>query len=624
MPGDMAPLDDGVPDGRPSQALELLSTIGFNGKVSDGLVVHPNRETIIYPLGCTLVVEKISGKKKQSFLQGHSSTVTCIAVSSDGRYVASGQETYQGFKADIIVWDFETMSELYRFVLHKVKVQSLAFSPNSKFLASLGGSDDGNVVIWDLETGDAVCGHPAAMETAGTAEVIAFTNGDDYTFVSAGEYTIRVWSLDVPNRKIHPTDCIVRSLRRKYKSIAISADDELAYCGTSTGDIVSISITGALLKGSFPKTKLSQGVTSMLLLKNGEFVAGTGSGSVCLIKGSKIVKEVKLGGKAISSITPRGEGHEFYVGSENGVITRFSYSDFSHETRSECHSSGINAVQFPADYSELYGTCSLEEIRVWRTKNNQEMLRISIPNLECNSFSFMPDGHSILSGWSDGRVRAYTPESGRQMYEIPNAHNMGVKVVVPTNDCTRIITGGGDGCVRVWAINYQSQTLLMGMKEHKGAITDIKVRQNDKECISSSIDGTCIVWDMTRGVRNQILLCVGTQFTQVAYRPDEAQILTCGSDRKIGYWESYDGSLIRELDGSQSGSLTAMDIAASGENFATGGQDMLVKVWKYHEGEAYAVGAGHSGHIKCLKMSPDQSFIVSCSEDGGIFRWKME
>ena len=37
------------------------------------------------------------------------------------------------------MWDFKTMKEKFRFKLHKVKVQALAFSPNDKFLVSLGG-----------------------------------------------------------------------------------------------------------------------------------------------------------------------------------------------------------------------------------------------------------------------------------------------------------------------------------------------------------------------------------------------------------------------------------------------------------------------------------------------------
>ena len=66
-------------------------------------------------------------------------------------------------------------------------------------------------------------------------------------------------------------------------------------------------------------------------------------------------------------------------------------------------------------------------------------------------------------------------------------------------------------------------------------------------CVSSSVDGTCIVWDLTKFVRNQIIFA-NTLFKQVRYRPDEAQVLTVGTDRKVGYWEVFDGSLIREME----------------------------------------------------------------------------
>lgn len=34
------------------------------------------------------------------------------------------------------------------------------------------------------------------------------------------------------------------------------------------------------------------------------------------------------------------------------------------------------------------------------------------------------------------------------------------------------------------------------MKEHKGGITCICVKSDDKECISSAGDGSCIIWDI--------------------------------------------------------------------------------------------------------------------------------
>lgn len=262
----------------------------------------------------------------------------------------------------------------------------------------------------------------------------------------------------------------------------------------------------------------------------------------------------------------------------------------------------------------------------------------------------MPDGHSILTGWDDGVIRAFTPETGKLKYEIINAHNKGVTAIAPTHDSNRIISGGGDGQVRIWQIGRQTQKLVENMKEHKGRVTSIKVKSNGLECVTSSVDGTCIIWDLNRFVRSQILFA-NTLFSQVLYRPDEAQVLTTGTDRKAGYWEVFDGSLIREMEISASGSVNGLDISPDGKHFVSGGTDKLLKVcwgrgggrvlfqsthspspplpfrssnaqiFSYAEGENTHVGLGHSGDINCIAICPNQKYIVSVSSDGAIFCW---
>lgn len=39
------------------------------------------------------------------------------------------------------------------------------------------------------------------------------------------------------------------------------------------------------------------------------------------------------------------------------------------------------------------------------------------------------------------------PESGREKYVINNAHSLGVTAIAATNDCKRILSGGGEGQV---------------------------------------------------------------------------------------------------------------------------------------------------------------------------------
>lgn len=48
------------------------------------------------------------------------------------------------------MWDFDNMAMLHRFKLHKVLIQDLSFSADESFLASLGGQDDNQLVIWDV------------------------------------------------------------------------------------------------------------------------------------------------------------------------------------------------------------------------------------------------------------------------------------------------------------------------------------------------------------------------------------------------------------------------------------------------------------------------------------------
>jgi hypothetical protein len=67
------------------------------GNVPGGLLQHPDGIHKVYSLGSTVVVSDPK-KGTQDFLQGHTNVVTCIAISKDGRYIASGQVTHMGFQ----------------------------------------------------------------------------------------------------------------------------------------------------------------------------------------------------------------------------------------------------------------------------------------------------------------------------------------------------------------------------------------------------------------------------------------------------------------------------------------------------------------------------------------------
>ena len=157
------------------------------------------------------------------------------------------------------------------------------------------------------------------------------------------------------------------------------------------------------------------------------------------------------------------------------------------------------------------------------------------------------------------------------------------------------------------------------MKEHRGVVNTVVCNKEGTQAVSGSADGSCIVWDTEKGLRINALF-EPTIFRHVLFHPDESQYLTCGSNFKISYWDSYDGSAIRVIDGGEA-EMTSLDITESGDMFVSGSGDKTVKVWSYDDGLVLGIGQGHSGAIQKVAFSPDLSTIVSVGTEGGIFIW---
>jgi len=515
-------------------------------------------------------------------------------------------------------------------ILHKVKVQALAFSADEQFLASVGGQDDNTLVVWDLSTGRPLCGGPASNELS---MCIAFFNNSNHSLITGGNGVLRVWDIDFQNRKINPTDVNVGNLRREFRNIVVEATDKYAYIGTGSGDVVCIQLQGPKnFKMSGPQKKFSGGIQCMALNADGDVLIGGGGGEVVQLSkiNLTIQKQVIVQG-AVTSIATMGE--HYFIGTAKSNMYYLNAHTFKEELRQTCHFDCINDIVFPHAYSEVFATCSANDIRIWNANTSAELLRIQVGTLECNCLQFSKDGKFVLSGWSDGKVRCFGPQSGKLIFVINDAHKVtglkrvsgthtGVTAICVDNAGQRIVTGGADSEVRVWKINAFSQSMVAAMKEHKATVNAIAILHDDTECISASDDGSCILWDLLRHVRRNIVSSP-TYFKAAAYYVDESQLLTTGSDKKITYWDAVECGAIRELEGSKTGGIDAVDISTDGALFATGGGDKMVKLWNYDEGQVLKLGVGHSSNITKVKFSPDGQRIVSVGEEGGIMIWKV-
>lgn len=625
----------GTDDEIPEAPLNLRAIMGFNGKVPGGLVYHPDGKHVIFPLGTTVVIKDVVANT-QAFLQGHTDIVTSVALSRDGRFVASGQATSLGLRAPVLVWDFaaavrnantsDTTGELlHELVLHKGRVDAIDFSAGGKYLASLGGPDDNSIVVWDLESGEPICGTKAASHHA---HAIKWFNNSETELVSAGQFSVRRWELDLTRRRLIPEDMNMGPIRREVDCIAIDDDDRLFWCGTRSGDVLEVSLrTNRFTRAS--RNRFPQGVRSAAFVPASALggphdvvVLGAGNGAVVRLSTAHL--EVDTAAEcegAVTSIALAPDRSCFFAGTTAGNRYLVDTRRFDPTLRATSHPDPINALCFPRGTDALFLTCSKGNVRLWDAEERTELLRIQVPNLQCLCVTVSPRGDSILTGWDDGKVRAFGPESGKLQWVIPDAHSEAVTALAVTNSGRALVTGGRDGRVRLWELDTGAHKMQLSFKEHKKEVTAIVVSRDDTECVSSSADGSCVVWNLRRGTRANALFA-STVFKSVSYYPDEAQLITVGTDRKIGYWDTADCTPIRMLEASTK-ALTGLDLSEDGSVVVTGGADRSVKVWLYDEGVPIANGKGHSGTITDVRIAPGGKFAVSTGEEGAIFIWDM-
>jgi len=115
-----------------------------------GAVAYNGLGDVVWPTS-SLVVIYSRATHAQRFFRGHKAEVSAVSVSRCGRYVASGE---RGNRPLTMVWDAQTGAELASLgPFHRHSVASIAWSPDSRRVVSVGGDLEHSVALWVSESG---------------------------------------------------------------------------------------------------------------------------------------------------------------------------------------------------------------------------------------------------------------------------------------------------------------------------------------------------------------------------------------------------------------------------------------------------------------------------------------
>lgn len=619
-----------APEEGKAELIELAHSIGYTGKHQRTLMYHPTKaDTLIYNNGGLVVIENLHEKHQQEFLRGHDMEVTASTVSNSGRLLATGQlgSIFQKTpEAPVILWDFDARQPLAVLKGITVGVKRLEFSPDEKFLACIG--DNNTFIIWDTNDGSAihthVFEHPILIMSWGDIQVDANPKHPSYIIVTASSSAVHINTLeyDIASMQYYLNEgsCQMPNtgLTRNYTFSTINGDMLMA--GTSGGEICLFSIYSQIYRATMPLS--SNGLLSITLMDDKIFIGG-GDGKVKKLstEGGRwnLTHEAQLDGK-VTSLSLSNDKKELIAGTSKSKIYRMLTSDLSFMIHTDAHYGGINDVAFGGNDNEF--TC-IDETGILKIWDNSEYKTVFTAsggkNSEGCSCCLAEDG-TIVTGWSDGFIRCFDPQTHSIVWEVANAHRGRVTSVYA--DGNYILSGGEEGAVRVWG--RTNRKLLIQFHDHKKDVVSLFPDYKEAHIIHScSLDRSLCTYDLKAETKiNGHQTKNGSLFGMTQRKDNEYELITSGQGAPIYFWDCDEINPVAEIVYPYK--VLTLDISPSGRFLAFGTETNELFIYSINGTDNHEIvtkGVGHSGPITKLKWTPDEKQIVTVSTDASICIW---
>jgi WD40 repeat protein len=552
------------------------------------------------------------------FLEGHLDSVTTIDFSADGRLFAAGAAD-----GTIRLWDVARRQPVGPVIpAHSLGVESVAFSPDGKIIASAG---DLTIKLWDVSSHRKI-GSPLIDQQEGI-EDLAF-RPDGKTLVSAGDDgAIRFWNVARRRQLGAP----LRGDREGVMTVAFSPDGRtLASAGfdgtVRMWDVARRRQAGPALEGH------RSIVVGVAFSPDGTKVASVGGDDTVRLwdvtRRRQLGKPLARLSEGVSSVAFSPDGKRLAAGGDSGTIMVWDVTQ-RRLLVTLVSPPGAHSVSFSADGKTIASAGLSPTIKLWSVDRPRRLGSRLIGHRDLiTGVAFSPMGDRLASSSSDHRIRFWDVQRARPLGKPVRIsdHDLVVRDVAFMPNGNSLMSAGDPGTIRRWDVERQRPAgapLMVGVETFEGFAFS---SDRSRIAYSTGFEGIS-VWDVARRRRVGAPLPSGCPelVSVLAFSPD-AETLVSGCDTgEIRFWDLvHHRQLGTPTTGHREG-VHSLTFSPDGKTLVSGSTDRTIRFWDV--AERRQVGAPlveHRDWINGLAFSPDGTLLASGGSDSMIRLWDVE
>jgi WD40 repeat protein/serine/threonine protein kinase len=241
-----------------------------------------------------------------------------------------------------------------------------------------------------------------------------------------------------------------------------------------------------------------------------------------------------------------------------------------------------------------------------------------------NNLLFTPDSKAVVLSGDDPRVRIWWAASSQNPRRSLTGHPVEAWAVAFSPDSKILASGSDDKTIKLW--NIETDQLMATLKGYGATVTSVAFSPSGDRLASASLDGTVRVWSLRKAgdsisAESTVLRGHTDRVRSVAFAPDGRTLASAGSDRTVRIWEVATGRLLTTLTG-PTDILHTVAYSPDGQTLAAGGNDQVLRLWDVATGLP-RMAPPSKGQITSLAFSRDGALLAVSTTGRTVTLWNV-